>query len=62
VRAPLDRTAREIGETPISDRKLAAGEYELVLTHPDDGRQKSKRIVIRAGEVLKERIGLSDWN
>jgi serine/threonine-protein kinase len=49
---------RPLGQTPIVNRSVPAGQHTVVCTNPDLGRSRTQTIEVRPGETTRTRITL----
>ena len=49
---------RSLGDTPLADLKIAAGEHQLKVSNPETGKNNSQRLTLKPGERRTVRVDL----
>ena len=49
---------KPLGDTPVAELKVAAGEHQLKVSNPETGKTNSQKLVLKAGEHRTVRVDL----
>ena len=49
---------KSLGDTPLAELKIAAGEHQLKVSNPETGKNNSQRLTLKPGERRTVRVDL----